>query len=406
MKISLVIPSRNNLKYLTWMYSAIIKHKGDVDVEVCVADDASTDGTWEWCVNTMKADENFKAIQNPGPERIGLTLLYNKLVSEVATGDVIGIYHADMYLCPGALEEVQSLLKPKTVVSLTRIEPPLHPPGPEKVIADFAIEPEFFEENVFLSWFDRFILPQDKKPTEGIFAPWFLYKQDFLHANGHDRLFAPQTKEDSDIFNRLHLMGFTFKQTWKGYVYHMTSRGSRFNPLLTIPGVNSKEWEVQNKISERNFIRKWGNVPLHTRTMKPIVPLHHRTVLKLSNATLPAVKALEPWVSVLVVDNYDITVPEYIEAEQPKTLFNLSERIKHASFYSVEDAPVLIELDTLNLNEHTFSFIQQVLYHLPEVWNKGVQEGSPLPYKVTDEDELVRITVRKLEEKNCNYVFN
>jgi hypothetical protein len=33
------------------------------------------------------------------------------------------IYHADMYLCPGALDAIEKHLKEKTIVSLTRIEP-------------------------------------------------------------------------------------------------------------------------------------------------------------------------------------------------------------------------------------------------------------------------------------------
>ena len=44
MKISLIQPSRNNLKYLKWSYDAIRKHQGNHQVQICVADDASTDG--------------------------------------------------------------------------------------------------------------------------------------------------------------------------------------------------------------------------------------------------------------------------------------------------------------------------------------------------------------------------
>ena len=67
-----------------------------------------------------------------------------------------------------------------------------------------------------------------QKPTKGIFAPWAIYKKDFQEINGHDPLYAPQSKEDSDIFNRFVLAGYELIQTWKGFVYHMTCRGSRF----------------------------------------------------------------------------------------------------------------------------------------------------------------------------------
>ena len=48
MKISLIQPSRNNLKYLKWSYDSIRKNQGDHEVQICVADDASSDGTLEW----------------------------------------------------------------------------------------------------------------------------------------------------------------------------------------------------------------------------------------------------------------------------------------------------------------------------------------------------------------------
>ena len=42
MKISLIQPGRNNLKYLKWSYDSIRKNQGNHEVQICVADDAST----------------------------------------------------------------------------------------------------------------------------------------------------------------------------------------------------------------------------------------------------------------------------------------------------------------------------------------------------------------------------
>jgi len=77
-KISLIQPSRNNLKYLKWSYDAIRKNQGNHEVQICVADDASTDGTWEWCNEMMQKDENFDAILNWSEKRLGHTILYDK----------------------------------------------------------------------------------------------------------------------------------------------------------------------------------------------------------------------------------------------------------------------------------------------------------------------------------------
>ena len=102
--ISFIQPSRSNLKYLKWSYNSIRKNLG-YRHELCWADDASTDGTWEWMVKTAKKDQNIKLYRNEGPERLGHTILYDKLV-ELATCDIVMIFHADMYAPPGIDEEI------------------------------------------------------------------------------------------------------------------------------------------------------------------------------------------------------------------------------------------------------------------------------------------------------------
>ena len=351
--ISFIQPSRNNLKYLKWSYEGIRKNAGP-EPTICVADDFSNDGTWEWCQEMMEADPNFKAIRNEGPVRLGHTILYDRLINDVATTPIVGIYHADMYLCPGALESVLEHIKPLTVVSLTRIEPPLHPNGPEKLLMDFGIEPEQFVE------LEDDLLHQipslkQGKTTEGIFAPWFLFKEDFTSIGGHDPLYAPQSKEDSDIFNRFLLNGYNFIQTWDGFVYHMTCRGSRFNPTLTTPGQNSNEWEAQNIRSTRNFIRKWGHFVKHDKMMKPIVPHKYDVEFEVSNCDLKMIEALEPWCDRMSVDCSQDVINQYIQSEQPNTKFDLSKK-----FNMNEKSDIIVEFNAQRMNNHSFQFIQSL----------------------------------------------
>ena len=60
-------------------------------------------------------------LRNEGPTRLGHTILYDKLVNEVATSDICMIWHADMYLCPGALDAIEKhmMLKPEKNNSIT-----------------------------------------------------------------------------------------------------------------------------------------------------------------------------------------------------------------------------------------------------------------------------------------------
>ena len=73
------------------------------------------------------------------------------------------IYHADMYACPYMDTEILKLIKPGSVVSATRIEPPLHPDGPEKILRDFGIEPEEFKEDELLEFMNSTIQVQNQQ---------------------------------------------------------------------------------------------------------------------------------------------------------------------------------------------------------------------------------------------------
>lgn len=364
--ISLIQPSRNNLKYLVWSYNSIRKNAGP-EVEVCVADDFSNDGTWEWCQDRMKADPNFKAIRNEGPTRLGHTILYDKLINEVATKDIVGIWHADMYMTPGTVERIVETVKPGVVVSLTRIEPPLHPPGPEKVLMDFKTEPEEFDEESFLKWYEGYRFTAKSKTTEGVFAPWFLFKEDFQSTGGHDPLYAPQSKEDSDIFNRFLLKGYSFVQLWDAAVYHMTCRGSRFNPTLTQVGKNSSEWEAQNIRSTKNFIRKWGHFVKHDSLMKPIVPPKFDIAFRVTNCSVQLLDALEPWCSAI---SSDASYAEWVENEQKNTKFYMLARVK--PWNAALNNDIVVEFDGSQLTQNSFAFIQQ----LPEVLEAQGEHGE------------------------------
>jgi len=357
MKISIIQPTRNNLKYLKWSYDAIRKNQDDHTVEICVADDFSNDGTWEWCQEMSRNDIHFRAIRNDGPSRLGHTILYDRLVNEVASHDICMLYHADMYLCPGALDEIEKNISHKKIVSLTRIEPPLHPPGSEKILLDCGTEPEHFDESTLLLKVEELSLMQ-ALPTDGIFAPWAFMKSDFQEIGGHDPLYAPQSKEDSDIFNRFQLNGVKFIQTWRGFVYHMTCRGSRFNPTLTTPGQNSPEWEAQNQRSTRNFIRKWGHFVKHDQYLKPIIPPKYNIGFIIHNCTDPLLNVLEPWCSNVYIS---ISADQYIANEQPNTKFNLKDRIRPYMFND-NDKPndILVSIDGTRFTSEDFYVIQEL----------------------------------------------
>ncbi len=372
MKISLIQPSRNNLKYLKWSYDSIRKNQGNHEVEICIADDASTDGTWNWCLEMIEKDPLFKAHRNEGPNRLGHTILYDTLINDVATNDIAMIYHADMYLCPGALDAIEEEIKLGTIVSLTRIEPPLHPDGPEKILKHFGVEPEEFKEKELLDFIKSRV--PNNNTTEGIFAPWAFYKSEFQEIGGHDPLYAPQSKEDSDIFNRFQLNGIKFVQTWDGCVYHMTCRGSRRNTVDKAKNIyeDSPEWLEQNARSTRNFIRKWGHFVAHDEYMKPFIPPKYNIGLIVNNCNESLLQALEPWCDTIYVDqgNTPMLIKNYIKKEQPNTIINLNQRV--LPFDNEKNCEILV-----NINGTTFAQEDyKILMKLPEIIKDSGSVGN------------------------------
>ncbi len=402
--ISFILPSRNNLKYLKQAYESIRKNQS-VEHEICIADDFSDDGTMEWVLVQMKRDKNIQFHRNQGPTRLGHTILYDTLINEYATHDVVMIFHADMYLCPNADKEIDRLLEKGKVVSLTRIEPPLHPDGPEKVLQDFGIEPEEFDEQGLLNFINQTWegMPEDKI-TNGIFAPWAIYKEDFQRIGGHDPLYAPQSKEDSDIFNRFKLQGYEFIQTWQGYVYHMTCRGSRFkdgalrNPAgqVFMKGRESSEWLAQNLRSTRNFIRKWGHMVKHDSLLHPIIPPKYNIGFVVENCNTELLKELEPWCSDIYGDfvgHKGYGVNQYIDEEQPNTQFDLSKRIHSDHINPTND--IVVRFDCNLLNSQNFQYLVQLSEIIKDSGEIGTMKLEIFDLEIknlkTYEKELIKV---------------
>jgi len=349
---------------------------------------------------TAEKDGNIKIHRNEGPDRLGHTILYDTLV-DMATNDIVMIYHADMYACPKMDEEVLKHLEKGKVVSATRIEPPLHPDGPEKILKDFGIEPEEFDELSLMTFLDEGV-DYSKKPTEGIFAPWAIYKEDFQSIGGHDPLYAPQSKEDSDIFNRFQLAGYETIQTWRGFVYHMTCRGSRFkdgamrNPAgqVFMKGRESSEWLAQNLRSTRNFIRKWGHMVNHDQYLKPVIPHKYDIGFIVKNCDNNMLSELEPWCSDMYGDwvgHKGFGVNKYIEEEQPNTKFDLSKKLHSIHTEATND--VVVRFDAQKLTPQNFQIIVNMSQLLADSGEVGNMEYDIFEFEIkslkTYEKELI-----------------
>jgi glycosyltransferase involved in cell wall biosynthesis len=312
-KITFCIPSKSNLRYLKTCIPSIRENAYLSNHEIIIFVDSDEDGTVEW-LEQVKDEYSLKYFVNPnlGKSLFGIGKAYDYCI-EHSTTDIFMIFHADMILAPNADYELYKHLKEKTVVCATRIEPPLHPNNGEKILRDFGMYPEEFREEEFINDIKNHSLYIKDKTTEGIFAPWMMYKKEYLEIlGGHDPILH-SCREDSDIFNRMDLAGFKFVQTWEGFVYHFTGRGAG---SFDGDGERHKRWKEDMNKSTLAFIKKWGTNVNHTNLMKPIISPVYRKSIKIINSNPQLEEALEPWSNggediIITVDGNKFTNEDY-----------------------------------------------------------------------------------------------
>jgi len=377
-KITFCIPSKDNLRYLKTCIPSIRKNAYRDDHDIVVFVDKDTDGTVNW-LHSVVEEYNLHVIINPNlnDSLFGIGKAYDECI-KIASTDVVMVFHADMMLGKHADKKAFDLLESKTAVCSTRVEPPLHPNAGEKILRDFGMWPEEFKEEAFDEFVQREI--QSDKVTEGIFAPWMVYKKDFLAIGGHDPILK-SCREDSDVFNRMLLAGFNFKQPWNSLVYHLTGRGAG---SFSGDEERHKAWQNEMNNSTKEFIRKWGSNVLHEPLMKPIVAPKYNIGIIVVNCNEKLIEVLEPWCDLLRVD-CDFT--NYIKEEQSNTAYDLSERvIKYQNDSKSTD--IFITVDGEKFSNEDFQYIQQMSQIIEQSASEGeVYQLGNLTVKVTKKKE-------------------
>lgn len=297
-QITFCIASKNNLRYLKYAIKYIREncYRKDHDIIVMV-DGKDEDGTIQWCV------DNNVSVDTIIPNTIvGIARNYNEAVRRSKTEFVI-IYHADMIAGKNMDLNLFKQWKNGLIVSATRIEPPLHPNDPAKIVEDFGMWPEEEVADGFKkAQFNQFVEANinNEKVTKGVFAPWLIHKDDYWSIGGHDESFNSHS-EDRDLFNRFLLNGFDFVQPWNALVYHLTCRGGQFEHATKTEELANRSTEWNNLATEntKKFIRKWGSPPMYNEYQYPIVLPKYDIGLILYNSNDSIYNFLEPYFSVI-----------------------------------------------------------------------------------------------------------
>ena len=342
--ITFCIPTKDNLRYLRGSIESIRKN-AVTNPKILVYVDSSNDGTIEWLT-----EHSINFIVNETNTPRGIAYGYNRCIEQAET-DIVCMFHADMYMAKGFDTAILKYISDGVVVSGTRIEPPLHPEGEEKIVHGFGMYPEDFNEAAFLEFAYNKVIEHSGRTTRGIFAPWAIHKKDILAVGLHDENLHSY-HEDSDIFNRFVLAGFTILQTWEGYVYHLTCRGGQFQNGIEQVTTNPQFHSMKQK-SFREFIRKWGQFIRNDEYHHPIIQPRYRKKLVLPSANLQLVSQLEPWFDLVSVADAEL-VRSYIAHEHSMTSRNLEN-----TFYGSDEGIGV----TITVNPLTFTQNDYILIH-------------------------------------------
>ena len=357
MKHTVIVPSYNTLPHLKNTYESLKRYGGDVDI--IIIDDASDDGTAEWLITLD--DERLNRVLSP--ERKGHTYWYDEGM-RMAETDIVSILHSDMIIGPSYFENMLKHLERGKVVCATRIEPPIHPAGKEKIVRDFGDDAHNFKFDAF----EKFVIQEKADSvnvtTRGIFAPWMLYKEDHFAIGGHDQRFAPYGYEDSDIFNRWINAGYEMIQSRDSLVYHMTCRGHRWNKGV---GIENSDYRDTMSRCEREYIRKWGDWINNDQYQYPIINPKFDRKLIITNAKPEQLAMLEPWADNIEYHGPSEEIEEYLFKEQPRSVLSLADK------FVSSNNDIEIEIDGNRFNQQDYIFIRQLSSIL--VQNKP-QEGK------------------------------
>ena len=259
--ITFCIASANNEREYTHLLLRSLQQNTDISKhEILIFIDSDNQNTYESLMEKKSELPNMRIYRNTSGFPIGSQRNVS-LMFGAANNDIVCYLQSDMVVSKDFDKHISDNMDDeKTVLSCARIEPPLHPPGPEKIVKDFGITPEEFKWNDF----NQFVaeLQSENRPNMiGHFAPFAIYKRIYFDVmGGFDTQFRC-SREDSDFIIRLEQNGLTAIQSWNACVYHFTCVSSRGKDWYKQDeDAKYKNVLQQNADSEelKRFIRKWG----------------------------------------------------------------------------------------------------------------------------------------------------
>jgi GT2 family glycosyltransferase len=226
--------------------------------EIIVFIDSDNEDVYGYLKSIKKDFFDLKIITHNVKPCIGYSRNNNLLV-DTSKYDIVSYLQSDMVIGPHYDTDILSELEDNSILSSTRIEPPLHGYSDYTITEDFGTDPTTFDINKWNLYSESV---KSNRITEYFFAPITFYKKVWQSIGGYDTLFR-RSREDSDLVQRCIHAGIKLIQTWKANVYHFTCTSSRgknwFDPNNEEAKKRVELQKVADGIELRRFLKKWGN---------------------------------------------------------------------------------------------------------------------------------------------------
>jgi hypothetical protein len=272
--ITFCIPTANNEKDYVHLLLKSIKENTQIENhEILVFIDADNQNTFESLLSIKDEFPNLRIHRNTtgfpiGPQR------NPAIMFDAATNEIVCYLQSDMVVGKDFDKYIiENMTDERVVLACTRIEPPLHPASPEKIVVDFGVTPDEFRYDEFQSFVSN-LQKENRENTLGYFAPFAMFKKTYFDVlGGFDTQFRC-SREDSDFIIRLEQNELISIQSWKACVYHFTCVSSRGKNWYK---QDDKEANYKNVLQQhadmeelKRFIRKWGFFGHHPKPVYDI----------------------------------------------------------------------------------------------------------------------------------------
>lgn len=249
--------ARNEINHTKLLFRSLEQNLSRKDHEIIVFIDSDNQNTFEWLLTQKETFPNLKILRNELPICYGYARNINEMF-EQASNDIVSYLQSDMIICKDYDLEVLKGLEPGMMVCSTRVEPPLHPAGPEKITKDFGLDPLAFDLDAWTEFAEQH---KEDRWSMYFFAPFTMYKDEWLSVGGHNTIFR-RSREDSDMLIRMVLNGTKIVQTWRALAYHFTCTSSRGPKWFDKENKEAQERLQTQQLADQHelvrFTTMWG----------------------------------------------------------------------------------------------------------------------------------------------------